>query len=113
MLHDNGVYRAGRVMRFLSHTAPGCIPDKEHDTNIADMRLYQPVHDTHQAAKASSEALGCPIYKSNLVDEPEGILWPILKLAPAMFWVVPHHSARNHVVVLHRFASFRDLVPIG
>lgn len=113
MLHDNDLYRAGRVVRFLVHTAPGCIPDKEHDTNIADVRLYQPVPDSHQAAKASSKALGCPIYKSNLVDEPEGNLWPILKLAPAKYWIVPHHSGQNHVVVLHRFASFRDLVPIG
>ena len=78
-------------MRFLEQTAPGCIPDKEHDS--------------HLAANASSKALGCPIYQTNLVDEPDGSLWPMLKLAPAKFWIVPHHSGHNHVVVLHRFAS--------
>lgn len=66
MLHDSGRYRAGRVTRFLVHTAPGCIPGEERDTNIADVRLYQRVDDTHQAAKASSKALGCPIYKAIL-----------------------------------------------
>ncbi|KAL3154995.1 hypothetical protein ABBQ38_011520 [Trebouxia sp. C0009 RCD-2024] len=111
MLYDDGMLRAGRVTRFLVHTAPGCIPDLEHDTNIADVRLYAPVSNTHVAAKASSKAVGCPIFKSNLVDDPQGNLWPILKLAPAKFWIVPHHSGHNHVMALHRFASFRDLVP--
>ena len=111
MLYDGGMFRAGRVSRFLVHTAPGCIPDLEHDTNIADVRLYATVPRTHQAAKASSEATGCPIFRSNLVDDPQGNLWPVLKLAPAKFWIVPHHSGHNHVMALHRFASYRDLVP--
>ena len=25
MLQDNGMYRAGRISRFLTHTAPGCL----------------------------------------------------------------------------------------
>ncbi|KAL3130626.1 hypothetical protein ABBQ38_008020 [Trebouxia sp. C0009 RCD-2024] len=111
MLYDDGMLRAGRVTGFLVHTAPGCILDLEHDTNIADVRLYAPVSNTHVAAKASSKAVGCPIFKSDLVDGPPGNLWPMLKLAPAKFRIVPHHSGQNHVMALHRFASFRDLVP--
>ena len=111
MLQDNGVYRAGRVSRFLTHTAPGCEPDLEHDTNIADVKLYAPVAANHQAAKKSSKAIGCPIFKSNVVDAPDGNLWPILKLAPAKFWIVPHDSGHNHAIVLHRFASYQELVP--
>ena len=43
MLQDNGMYRAGRASRFLTHTAPGCVSEAEHDTNIADVKLYAPV----------------------------------------------------------------------
>ena len=70
MLRDGETYRAGRVNMFLTHTAPGCEPDLQHDTNIADVRLYAPVADTHQAAKRSSEAIGCPISKNTLVNAP-------------------------------------------
>ena len=111
MLRDNGEYRAGRVTRFLSRTAPGCQPDPEHDTNIADVMLYATVSASNSAAAASSAALGCPIFKKTLVDNPQGNLWPILKLAPSKFAIVPHHSGANHVVALNRFSSWEDDVP--
>ena len=111
MLHNAGQYRAGRVSRFLTHTAPGCEPSLEDDVNIADVRLYDTVAADHQAAAASARDLKCPIFSRVLVDAPRGNLWPIVKLAPAKVWVVPHHSGRNHVMVLHSFASFRGLVP--
>ncbi|KAL3145144.1 hypothetical protein ABBQ38_001745 [Trebouxia sp. C0009 RCD-2024] len=77
MLRDNhGKYCAGRVTRFLSHTAPGCQPNPEDDTNIADVLLYAAVPDTHQAAAASSRALGCPIFKRTLIDDPMATCGP-------------------------------------
>lgn len=103
LLRDRGMYRAGRVTRFLLHTALGCVPDFEHDTNIADVRLYAPVAGSHQAKK-SSQAVGCPIFRSDLVHAHDGNLWPILKLAPVC--IVLRHSGSLNVMVLHRVASY-------
>ena len=71
MLRENNQYRAGRVTRFLSHTAPGCEGlDQQQDVNIADVQLYATVPPSNRAAAASETILHCPIFKRNLVDSP-------------------------------------------
>ena len=112
MLRDNNQYRAGRVPRFLSHTAPGCEGlDQQQDVNIADVQLYATVPPSNRAAAGSETILNCPIFKRNLVDSPIGNLWPIVKLAPSNFAMAPHHSGQNNLVALNRFSSWKSVVP--
>ena len=112
MLQNGGRYLAGRVSRFLSHTAPGCEPNHEDDVNIADVQLYKPVAASHAAAaQAGEDIVGCPIFRDTLVDAKSGNFWPILKLTPSKFAAVPDHSGPNHIMVLNRFSSWKTLVP--
>ncbi len=70
-LYDDGILRAGRVTRFLVHVVPGCIPDLDH---VCTLVWTSP---RHEAAEARSKAIGCPIFKSTLEDDPQGSWWPI------------------------------------
>ena len=106
---------AGRVRRFLTHTAPGVAPDADLEAIIADVEWYGTVADKHQGAISSSKALGCPIFKSSFVDDKRGKFWPVDKLAPCMSLAVRHKSGArasgsdrvsNHVVVLSSFGWF-------
>lgn len=105
MSRDGTKVTAGRVRAFLSHSAPGCEPDPEHEANIADVEWYAPVPATHVAAKRSREVLACPIFKRHTPEHRTGNFWPVEKVSPCKLAAVPHHSGNNHLVILSRFQS--------
>jgi len=106
MSQDGTQLIAGRVRAFLSHSAPGCDPDPEHEANIADVECFAPVPNTHAAAQKSMQVLGCPIFKRHTPDHRNGNLWPVEKVFPCKLAALPHHSGNNHLVILSRFQSF-------
>lgn len=117
---EAGEYRAGRVRRFLTHCPPGVAPDPDLEAIIADVEWYGKIAPSHAAAKRSSKALGCPVFKSVFVDDKRGNFWPVDKLAPCNLLAVPHKSGvvasgsdrvSSHVAIVSRFGSFLSKVP--
>ena len=90
MSRDGTQFFAGKVSAFLSHSAPGCVPEPQHEANIAYVQWYARKPDTHGAANKSSPILSCPISNKSTPDHPGGNLWPVEKLAPCKlatpFW---------------------------
>ena len=74
---------------------------------------------SHAAAKRSSKALTCSIFKRAFTNYKRGNFWPVDKLASCDLLAVPHKygatasgsdRVSNHVVILNRFGSFPSRV---
>ena len=116
MMH-NGELCAGRVSRFLSHTAPGGSGLRDDDLNIAHVHWYQFTPSDQAAmvptlgcAAAIDPALSCPVFGKKLVDnDPEGNMCLVEQLLPCKLAALPYkHGGRFQGVIVSRFANFMD-----
>ena len=113
MSQDGTQLIAGRVRAFLSHSAPGCDPNPEHEANIANDQWFAQVPRTHVAAHKSMQVLGRPIFKRHTVDHPNGNLWLVEKLFPCKLAALPNHSGHNHLVILSSIQSFMSHITVS
>ncbi|DBA65566.1 TPA: hypothetical protein ACH3X2_003127 [Trebouxia sp. C0005] len=107
IMQDAGVYWAGRVRFFVSHTPPDATVDGGADVDIAHVHMYGKVPQR----EAMSPTLNCPVFLKAFKDDQSGNMWPVDQLAPCKLGAVPHRTHRNRLVIVSRFAIFLKHVP--
>lgn len=111
LMKDSGVYWAGRVRYFLSHTPPGMT--HVHGDSMADIAHVSWYGHVPAREASVCPTLGCPIFKKCFKDDPKGNMWPMEKLTPCKLAAVSHCKKKDRLVILSRFASFLQQVPRG
>ena len=107
IMQDAGVYWAGRLHFFLSHTPHGATVGSGAEIDIAHVHWCGKVPQR----EAMSPTLNCPVFLMAFKDDQKGNMWPVDQLAPCNLGAVQHRTQRNRLVIVSRFASFLKHVP--